>query len=152
VNGKALDPEAGDLAVNIGWGHFGKESAIMPGQGTAIERNYTPDESNLIADGAKALGFLPSQVTELLGETTYDIYLNDVAYWKNIPAKIWDYSIGGYQVIKKWLSYREQDILDRSLTREEAREVMNVARRIAAILLLTPSLDANYEAMRQTLL
>ena len=34
------------------------------------------------------------------------------------------------------------------LTTDEAREVMNIARRIAAILLLEPSLDANYEAIK----
>jgi len=78
----------------------------------------------------------------LLGETTYDVYLNDVAYWKNIPERVWDYTIGGYQVIKKWLSYRELELLNRPLTPEEAREVMNMARRIAAIVLLDPALDA----------
>jgi hypothetical protein len=45
--------------------------------------------------------------------------------------------------LKKWLSYREREILGRDLQRE-AREVMNMARRIAAILLLQPQLDANY--------
>lgn len=48
------------------------------------------------------------QALEQLGETTYDIYLNEVAYWRNIPARVWGYYIGGYQVIKKWLSYRER--------------------------------------------
>jgi len=33
--------------------------------------------------------------------------INEVANWRNIPAKVWSYYIGGYQVIKKWLSYRE---------------------------------------------
>jgi hypothetical protein len=28
--------------------------------------------------------------------------------WRNIPTKVWGYHIGGYQVIKKWLSYREK--------------------------------------------
>ena len=76
------------------------------------------------------------------------MYLNEVAYWKNIPARVWDYTIGGYQVIKKWLSYREHKLLGRALTVDEAREVMNIARRIAAILLLEPSLDANYQAIK----
>ena len=49
-----------------------------------------------------------------------------------------------HQVIKKWLSYRERELLGRALTTDEAREVMNIARRIAAILLLEPALDANY--------
>ena len=28
-----------------------------------------------------------------------------------MPANVWEYYIGGYQVIKKWLSYREQELL-----------------------------------------
>ena len=83
----------------------------------------------------------------ILSERTCDVYLNDVAYWKNIPARVWEYTIGGYQVIKKWLSYRELELLGRPLTPDEAREAMNMARRIAAIVLLEPALDANYQAV-----
>ena len=79
--------------------------------------------------------------------TSFDIYLNDVAYWRNVPASVWDYTIGGYQVIKKWLSYREKALLGRGLTIEEAQEVTAMARRIAAILLLESALDANYAAV-----
>ncbi|MBU2601920.1 MAG: hypothetical protein KKA32_07110 [Actinobacteria bacterium] len=75
------------------------------------------------------------------------IDLNDVAYWRNVPAGVWSYTIGGYQVMKKWLSYRERSLLGRDLSKDEAREVMNMARRIAAILLLEPALDANYRAV-----
>ena len=32
---------------------------------------------------------------------------------------MWDYTIGGYQVVKKWLSYREKPLLGRSLTPDE---------------------------------
>ena len=82
-----------------------------------------------------------------VGESTLDVYLNDKVYWKNIPRRVWDYHIGGYQVIKKWLSYREKALLGRPLKSEEAREVTNIARRIAAILLLEPDLDRNYRAV-----
>ena len=58
------------------------------------------------------------------------------------------YTIGGYQVIKKWFSYCEHKLLNRPLTTDEAREVRNIARRIAAILLLQPSLDANYQSIK----
>jgi hypothetical protein len=60
---------------------------------------------------------------------------------------VWDCAIGGYQVIKKWLSYRELGLLGRALTVDEIRYVAEMARRIAAILLLQPSLDANYRAV-----
>ncbi len=61
---------------------------------------------------------------------------------------VWSYTIGGYQVMKKWLSYREQRLLGRDLKPDEVREVMRMARRIAAILLLQPALDANYLAVK----
>ena len=61
---------------------------------------------------------------------------------------MWDYTIGGYQVIKKWLSYREEPLLGRPLQPDEVREVTNMARPIAAILLLEPDLNTNYEAVK----
>lgn len=133
-----------ELAITAGWGHAGKNNVVMPGKGKAIKRDYTKDEKEAIAKGVKKLGLSLEQALAQLGECTCDVYLNDVAYWRNIPVKVWDYYIGGYQVIKKWLSYREQTLLGRALNKEEAREVTNMARRIAAILLLQPALDANY--------
>jgi len=84
----------------------------------------------------------------LLGTRTCDVYLNDVAYWSNIPIRVWEYTIGGYQVIKKWLSYREEKLLGRSLSKEEVRYVQEMARRIAAIIMLEPALDANYQSVK----
>ncbi len=95
----------------------------MPGRGKAVARND--------------------------GDTPgLDIYLNDVAYWSNVPQAVWDYTIGGYQVIKKWLSYREKAVLGRGLTMEEAEYVTEMIRRIAALLLLQPELDKNYETVK----
>jgi predicted helicase len=149
--GGTLNPEANDLAVTSGWGHAGQNGVTMPGKGRADDRAYTPAEQAAIEDGARALGLKPADATRLLGDTTFDVYLNAVAYLRNIPAHVWGYTLGGYQVIKKWLSYREKGLLGRDLTLDEAREVMNIARRIAAIRLLEPALDANYaEAQRAT--
>lgn len=53
-----------------------------------------------------------------------------------------------HQVVKKWLSYREEPLLGRPMKVEEVREVTNIARRIATILLLEPELNANYEAVK----
>ena len=76
------------------------------------------------------------------------MYLNDRAFWKNVPAGVWEYYIGGYQVVKKWLSYREQELLGRPLRSEEAREVTAMTRRLAAIILLQPALDENYRRVK----
>ena len=64
------------------------------------------------------------------GETTFDIHLNDRAFWRNVPASVWNYRIGGYQVLKKWLSYRERAVLDRPLKPEEVQLFTDTARRI----------------------
>jgi hypothetical protein len=89
-------------------------------------------------------GIAAGEIVKLLGGRTYDIFLNDAAYWRNVPAAVWEYYICGYQVIMKWLSYREDEILGRTLKPEEAREVTNMARRLAVIVLVQPELDRNY--------
>jgi hypothetical protein len=56
--------------------------------------------------------------------------------------------LGGYQVMKKRLSYREQKLLGRPLKHDKVGYVMEMARRIAALLLLAPALDASYERVK----
>jgi hypothetical protein len=142
--GGPLNPAAGDLTITAGWGYAGKGGVTMPGPGKINEREYTPDELGLIYRGAEGLGLPAEQVLQLLGETTCDVYMNAVAYWRNVPANVWAYTLGGYPVLKKWLSYREYKLLYRPLRPDEVREVTAIARRIAAILLLEPALDKNY--------
>jgi len=138
-----------DLALTAGWGHAGKGGVTMPGKGKLVEREYSPAERKALLDGANALGLSGKQLFAHLGDKTCDVYLNDTAYWSNVPSRVWEYTIGGYQVIKKWLSYREQLLLGRPLTKDEVRYVQEMARRIAAIRLLEPALDANYESIKQ---
>ena len=125
-----------DFHITAGWGHAGKGGVTMPGKGKMLTRGYRPEEE------------LEKPLLDLLGKTTHDIYLNDTAYWRNVPEKVWDYTIGGYQVLKKWLSYREHGLLGRALTTDEAREVTHIARRVAALILLQPELDANYQRVK----
>ncbi len=146
TDGGQLRPESGDLTVSAGWGHAGKEGVTMPGKGKSVGRDYTAAERAALTAGAAALGLTEAQVIACLGPATRDVYLNGVAYWQNVPAQVWDYTIGGYQVIKKWLSYREAPLLNRTLTRDEAREVTAMVRRLAALRLLEPTLDANYQS------
>ena len=54
--------------------------------------------------------------------------------------------LGGYQVIKNWLSYRESAVLGRGLKPDETAYVSEIVRRITAILMMAPILDANYLA------
>ncbi|HEX8072373.1 MAG TPA: type ISP restriction/modification enzyme [Pyrinomonadaceae bacterium] len=148
VGGGKLNPAAGELEVNAGWGHAGKGGVTMPGKGRIAERPYSPAERAAIAESPLAIQLTDGDPDTYLGASTHDVYLNDVAYWQNVPARVWAYTIGGYQVIKKWLSYREHELLKRALTADEAREVTHMARRIAALCLLEPLLDDNYAAVK----
>ena len=117
-----------DFTVTAGWGHFGTSEAVMPGVGKAVERYYTDEERAALDDAAS-----------LLGDMTFDVHLNERAYWRNVPAAVWNYQLGGYQVLKKWLSYRESKVLGRSLLPEEVQHFTDTARRIGAILQLIDS-------------
>ena len=111
-----------DFTLTAGWGHYGSGDAVMPGQGRVVKRGLTLEERASLGD-----------TVATLGETTFDIHLNGNAFWRNVPAAVWTYRLGGYQVLKKWLSYREQDILGRALTPKEVQHFTDTARRIAAI-------------------
>ena len=111
---------------------MGQNNVVMPGRGKLVERDYTTEERSGMQAGAEKLGLTLKEVLAQLGERTYDVYLNDLAYWSNVPLRVWEYVIGGYQVMKKWLSYRERPLLGRTLTSSEVREVQATARRIAA--------------------
>ena len=51
-----------DFAVTAGWGHYGRDNAVMLGKGRIVERALTPSER--VALGDKQLA---------LGETTFDV-------------------------------------------------------------------------------
>ncbi|WP_349278021.1 type ISP restriction/modification enzyme [Polaromonas hydrogenivorans] len=103
-------------------GSGGQGSITMPGKGKTESRAAAPHEQHA------GLGNAP----------TLDVYLNATAYWKNIPQPVYDFTIGGYQVIKKWLSYREQRVLGRALSMDEIMEVTAMARRLAALCCCSP--------------
>ena len=111
-----------DFAVTAGWGHRGQGDSVMPGQGRVVERAFTPEERAAMGDALPALG-----------DTTADVHLNGDAFWRNVPAAVWTYRLGGYQVLKKWLSYRERSVLGRALQAEEVQHFTDTSRRIAAI-------------------
>ena len=113
-----------DFAVTAGWGRFGAGDAVMPGVGRMFERAWTDEERSALGDALS-----------VLGETAFDVYLNERAFWRCVPAAVWNYKLGGYQVLKKWLSYRESGVLGRPLKSEEVRHFTDMARRIQGIIL-----------------
>lgn len=94
-----------DFRLTTGWGHLGANQAVMSGQGKVVPR-----------------------------EDTVDVYRNDNAYRRDIPLAVWNYRLDGYQVLKKWLSYRESKLLGRTLTVSEVGWFSEVAHRVAGML------------------
>ena len=78
--------DGGDFEVTASWGYFGSGQAVMPGQGRVVERPYTSKERKAMGDAISTLG-----------DTTLDVYLNERAYWRNVPSNVWSYKLGGYQ-------------------------------------------------------
>jgi hypothetical protein len=121
VGGGNINPDT-DLKVDAGWGFYGRGNAVMCGAGR-ISPNET-DPKNAI-----------------------DVYLNDKVYWSHVPNAVWAMHIGGYPVIKKWLSYRDNRVIDRPLRLEEVTFVTEMVRRLQALLLMSVDLDANYRTV-----
>lgn len=137
TDGKQARSDAGDLDVTAGWGYAGKGGVTMPGRGKI-------ETSNAERRTPNAEGHFNVQSSTLDVQRSFDVYLNDLTCWRNVPVSVWEYTIGGYQVIKKWLSYREKPLLGRGLTVAEVRYVTETARRIAALIAMQAELDENY--------
>jgi hypothetical protein len=83
---------------------------------------------------------------QVWGERTGDLYINDDAFFSNVPEAVWTYQLGGYPVLKKWLGYRQADRRDdKPLTDDERKWFRQIIQRIAALLALGVEIDALYQ-------
>jgi predicted helicase len=57
---------------------------------------------------------------------TQKLYINDEQYFGNMPEAVWEFVIGGYQVLDKYLKYRK----NRNLSREEIEHLLKVITAI----------------------
>lgn len=136
-----------DLSVRAGWGSRDSKGRVNPGLGKTETRDWTGPEKEALRNGFAAQGIDEARGFALLGRAI-DVFLNETTFWACVPEAAWDYVIGGYLVIKKWLSYREEAILGRPIVKDEAREVTAMIRRLTTLILLSDRLDENYEACR----
>ena len=134
-----------ELGGSAGWRSREKRDA-MP---KPVRRTRPVAESTSSLAGLTSLWVSPlDDLLAIFGWKTVEIYINNETIWSNVPLAVWDFAIGGYLVLKKWLSYRERSVLGRDITKDEAREFTQMVRQIAAILLLEPALDKNYVDIR----
>ena len=145
-------PKGKDFKLTMGWGsvQINKNGSriVMPGTGSTTERAWTDAERDALSQLAARHDLDLDTLLGLIGSQAADVHINADAKWEGVPAKVWAYTLGGYQVLKKWLSYREAAVLGRALTGEEALHFARTARRITEILCMGPALDAAHAKTR----
>ena len=145
-------PRGKSFEVTAGWGYSQRREngtrLVMPGGGNVTVRSWTEIERETLSQLAERHDLALDTMLGLIGEQAVDVYINADAKWEAVPTKVWDYTLGGYQVLKKWLSYRDAAVLGRALTGDEALHFTKTARRITEILCMGPALDAAHAKAR----
>lgn len=127
-----------DLRLADSWGYMDGKGKVYPGAAKPEAQSNPPMPKALAALGAPL-----------------SVLMNGEARWQIVPARVWEYRIGGFQPAKKWLSYRACNVLKRerasgAMTTAEVRQFADIIRRIAALILLEPTLNQNYQTIKQT--
>ncbi|MFH0872051.1 MAG: type ISP restriction/modification enzyme [bacterium] len=74
------------------------------------------------------------------------VYINQTQYFAPVPAAVWEYQVGGYQVCKKWLKDRRERRLELDDIRTYCRIVTALQRTIA----IQGEIDAIYSTAEAT--
>lgn len=135
--------QAEDLGMT-GWA-VRQPAGIFPKDGETATRKPGDDERSARAQLSEELGLTLEAVNEALGVEVVDIMLNDSVMWSGIPSTVWDAKLGGYVVLRKWLSYRDGQVLGRKMTVPEVREFTDIVRRITDLRLAGSRLTDVYE-------
>jgi predicted helicase len=85
-----------------------------------------------------------------VGKPSYDepslrVYVNKSQYFEGIRPEVWNYQIGGYQVMSQWLKDRK----DRILSLEDIKQYCKVATSISKTIELQRTIDEIYEKIEQ---
>lgn len=68
------------------------------------------------------------------------LYINNEQYFGGIEPEVWDYYIGGYQVLDKWI----KDRIGRSLSREDVEHYLKVVTTLKLTIELQEKIDRLY--------
>jgi hypothetical protein len=76
------------------------------------------------------------------------VHINKTQYFEPVPLELWEYQIGGYQVLEKWLKDRR----NRQLTLDEIKTYCRIVTAIRRTIEIQEEIDALYpEAEAQTI-
>ncbi len=76
------------------------------------------------------------------------VYINHTQYFSSIDKEIWEYHIGGYQVMAKWLKDRKK----RALSLEDIRHYIKIARALQLTIQYQDKIDDLYESVEKNLI
>jgi predicted helicase len=82
------------------------------------------------------------------GVEQQQVQINPDQYFTGVPSAVWEYHIGGYQVVEKWLKDRK----GRFLSSEEITIYVNLITAIAATIRIQASLDELFNDVESDLL
>ena len=71
------------------------------------------------------------------------VYINKVQYFEGISKEVWEYRIGAYQVMEKYL----KDRMVRKLSPDEINHYMKIARAIHLTIELRGKVDGVYAGL-----
>jgi hypothetical protein len=75
------------------------------------------------------------------------VYINQAQYFSGIQQEIWEYQVGGYQVMYKWLKDRK----NQALTLPEIRHYIRIAKALELTGKYQAEIDRLYPAIEDTL-
>jgi predicted helicase len=75
-------------------------------------------------------------------------YINRTQYFHPVPLELWEYQVGGYQVLRKWLKDRK----DRELTTDEIRTYCHIVTALRKTIDIQEELDALYPRVEENII
>jgi predicted helicase len=69
------------------------------------------------------------------------VYINKTQYFNGVPAEVWEFYVGGYQVCYKWLKDRK----GRSLSYEDIQHYQRIVAALAETVTLMAKIDETIE-------
>jgi hypothetical protein len=145
--GSTSDPQAtvrADDLVLRGWAVV-QTKGVFATDGPVVVRGLNEQERQARVGLAESLGMGTHEIDALLGAQVMDIVMNEVPSWTGVPTTVWDFKVGGYAVLRKWLSYRDAQVLKRPMTINEARGFSDIVRRLSDLRLMGPALSDHYK-------
>jgi predicted helicase len=76
------------------------------------------------------------------------VYINQSQYFAPVPAEVWEYQIGGYQVCEKWLKDRRE----RRLELDDIRTYCRIVTALQHTIAIQGEIDAIYLTAEATML